>query len=184
MARKKNKQTKNALITGLGGVGFYLAKRLFHEGYGITVMESDSGIIGTADGHFEARMIKGDAMNVACWREANVENMDFLIAVTDNDAVNMLSSMIADRFRIQRRIARVRSLEFGGSDSILNAKDLKIDLIIHPEELAAQEIARLIKLRAGNDIIDVAEGQIQVMATRIRETSPLAHLSAPRRMGG
>jgi trk system potassium uptake protein TrkA len=60
-------------------------------------------------------------------------------------------------------------------NSILNAKDLKIDLIIHPEELAAQEIYRLIKLRAGNDIIDVADGQISVMATRIHENSPFAY---------
>jgi len=52
---------------------------------------------------------------------------------------------------------------------------LKIDLIIHPEELAAQEIVRIIKLRAGNDIIDIADGQIQVMATRIQESSSLAH---------
>jgi trk system potassium uptake protein TrkA len=41
--------------------------------------------------------------------------------------------------------------------------------------LAAQEIFRLVKLRAGNDIIDVADGQIQVMATRIHENSPLVH---------
>jgi trk system potassium uptake protein TrkA len=101
--------------------------------------------------------------------------MDYLIAVTDNDAVNMMASMIADRFGIQRKIARVRSLEFGDKDSILNAKDLGIDLVIHPEELTAQEIVRLIKIRAGNDIIDVAEGDIQVMAIRIHETSPLAY---------
>jgi trk system potassium uptake protein TrkA len=102
--------------------------------------------------------------------------MNYLIAVTDNDAINMLACLIADRFGISRKIARVRSLEFGYQDSILNAKDLKIDLIIHPEELVAQEIVRLIKLRAGNDIIDVAEGQIQLMGTRIHGESPLANM--------
>jgi trk system potassium uptake protein TrkA len=66
-------------------------------------------------------------------------------------------------------------MEFGGEDSILKARDLKIDLIIHPGELVAQEVFRLVKLRAGNDITDVAEGQIQVMATRIHEKSPLAN---------
>ncbi|NNK85087.1 MAG: Trk system potassium transporter TrkA, partial [Desulfobacterales bacterium] len=92
-----------------------------------------------------------------------------------NDAVNMLSSMIADRFGIQRKIARVRSMEFGKKDSILNAQDLKVDLFIHPEELAAQEIVRLIKRTAGNEILEIANGQIQVMATRIPEKSPLAY---------
>ena len=175
MFRKKNKQSENVLILGLGGVGFYLAKRLLHEGYDITIIEADSGLIRYADGNIDARLIKGNAMSLECWKEANAENMDFLIAVTDNDAVNMLASMIADRFGIPCKIARVRSLEFGSSDSILNADDLKIDLIIHPEELAAQEIVRLIKRTAGNEIIDIGQGKMQVMATRIDEASPLAY---------
>ncbi|MDX2440211.1 MAG: Trk system potassium transporter TrkA [Desulfobacterales bacterium] len=175
MFGKKNTSSENILILGLGGVGFYLAKRLVHEGYAITVIEADSSLIRYADGNVDARLVQGNAMSIECWKEVGAENMDFLIAVTDNDAVNMLSSMIADRFGIQRKIARVRSLEFGKKDSILNAQDLKIDLLIHPEELAAQEIVRLIKRTAGNEIIDIANGQMQVMATRIHEKSPLAY---------
>jgi len=175
MFRKKSTLSEKILILGLGGVGYYLAKRLVHEGFEITVIESEGRLIRHADEDLDARLIQGDAMSIRCWREADVEKMDYLIAVTNNDAVNMLASIIADRFGIQRKIARVRSLEFGDKDSVLNAKDLRIDLTIHPEELTAQEIVRLIKLRAGNDIIDIAEGEIQVMATRILETSPLAH---------
>ena len=175
MNGKKPAESTNILILGLGGVGFYLAKRLVHEGYAITVIESDGAMIRHADGSLDARLIQGNAMSIECLREAGARKMDYLIAVTNNDAVNMLACLIADRFGIPRKIARVRSTEWGAEDSILNARDLKIDLIIHPEELAAQEIFRLIKLRAGNDIIDVAEGQIQVMATRIHEKSPLAN---------
>ena len=171
----KPAESTNILILGLGGVGYYLAKRLVHEGYAITTIESDSAMTRYADGSLDARLIQGNAMSIECWREAGAAKMDCLIAVTDNDAVNMMACLIADRFGIPRKIARVRSTEWGAEDSILNAQDLKIDLIIHPEELAAQEIVRLIKLRAGNDIIDVAEGQIQVMATRIHENSPLAY---------
>jgi len=175
MNEKKSSESTNILIMGLGGVGYYLAKRLAHEGYAITAIESDSELIRQADGILDARLIQGNAMSIDCWREADSEKMDCLIAVTNNDAVNMMACLIADRLGIPRKIARVRSMEFGGKDSILNTSDLKIDLIIHPEELAAQEIFRLIKLRAGNDIIDVADGHIQVMATRIHEKSPLAY---------
>ena len=175
MFGKKNTPSENILILGLGGVGYYLAKRLVHEGYAITVIESEGQSIREADGNLDARFIQGNAMSIECWREANADKMDYLIAVTDNDAVNMMASIIAHRFGIQRKIARVRSLEFGSEDSFLTVEDLKIDLIIHPEELASQEIVRIIKLRAGNDIIDIADGQIQVMAMRIRESSPLAY---------
>ena len=177
MFGKKNTPSENILILGLGGVGYYLAKRLAHEGYAITIIESQDKLIREADGNLDARLIQGNAMSIECWRGVNAEKMDYLIAVTDNDAVNMMASIIAHRFGIPRKIARVRSLEFGNDDSFLTVDDLKIDLIIHPEELAAQEIVRIIKLRAGIDIIDIADGQIQVMATRIRESSPLANIS-------
>ena len=48
MFGKKNNKSENVLILGLGGVGSYLAKRLFHEGYNITVIESDGDLIKDA----------------------------------------------------------------------------------------------------------------------------------------
>jgi trk system potassium uptake protein TrkA len=38
MFRKKTPPAENILILGLGGVGFYLAKRLIHEEYAISVI--------------------------------------------------------------------------------------------------------------------------------------------------
>ncbi len=175
MNGNKPAKSTNILILGLGGVGYYLAKRLVHEGYAITAIEPDGELLRHADGNIDARLVQGNAMSIECWKEVGAKKMDYLIAVTDNDAVNMMSCQIAHRFGIPRKIARVRSTEFGSKDSLMSAGDLKIDLIIHPEELAAQEIFRLINLRAGNDIIAVAKGQIQAMATRIQENSPLAH---------
>ncbi len=174
MFEKKKNRLDNILILGLGGVGLYLAKRLVHEGYAVTAIEPDIDLLRHAEAQMDARLIQGSAMSIDCWKEADAQEMDLLIAVTNNDAINMLSSLIADRFNIPRKIARVRSLEFGIRHSVLTAEDLKINLIIHPEELAAQEIVRLIKLTAGNEIIDAGDGQLQVMATRIREDSPLA----------
>ncbi len=167
---------KKILIVGLGGVGYYLAKRLSHEGHAITCIESDPLLIRRADGEVDARLVRGDAMSFSSWAGANPEEIDYSIAVTDNDAVNIISSMIAERFGIPRKIARVRSLELWQTDALLTPRDLKIDKVIRPEELAAQEIARLLKMRAGNVIIDVAGGHMQVMATRIAQNSALANI--------
>ena len=95
--------------------------------------------------------------------------------VTKNEAEKMMSCQIEKSGGMKKKIDRDRSTEFGSKNSKMSEEDIKIDLIIHPEELAAQEIFRLINLRAGNDIIAVAKGQIQAMATRIHEKSPLAH---------
>ncbi len=175
MFGKKKTPSESILILGLGGIGLYLAKRLVHEGYAVTIIEANSELIRRADENLDARLITGSAMSIECWKEAGAGEMDFMIAVTDNDAVNMLSAMIAHRFGIEQKISRVRSLEYGHADSLLQEEDLKIDLFIHPEELAAQEIVRLIKRTAGDEIIDVALGKMQAMGARIDEGSPLAN---------
>lgn len=175
MFGKKKTSSESILILGLGGIGLYLAKRLVYEGYAVTVIEPDVQLINRADENLDARLITGSAMSIECWKEANACDMDFMIAVTDNDAVNMLSAMIADNFGIEQKISRVRSLEYGQKDSLLQAEDLKIDLFIHPEELAAQEIVRLIKRTAGDEIIDIAFGKMQAMAVKIDDDSQFAH---------
>ena len=92
MLGRKKTIAENILILGLGGVGAYLARRLVHEGYAVTAIEPDSNLIRYTDNHLDARLIQGSAMSMDCWREAHAENIDVLIAVTDNDAVNILAS--------------------------------------------------------------------------------------------
>ncbi len=172
IARKKKSSVEQILILGMGGVGYYLAKRLAHEEYAVTVIEPDAKLLSQADGQIDARLISGSAMDMDCWQMANPAKFQYLIAVTNNDSLNMLASIIGDRFKIPKKIIRVRNRQFGHDNSILSSTDLKIDLLINPEELAAQEIVRLIKLNAGNEIIDLAKGQIQLLATEIGEDSP------------
>jgi trk system potassium uptake protein TrkA len=173
--KKATTQQENILILGLGGMGFYLAKRLQHEGYSVTAIEPDAKLVSYADDNLDARFITGSALSIAHWQEANAKEMDYMIAVTNKDALNMMGAQIADKFGIPQKICRLRHQEFGREDSLLSAEDLKIDLFISPEELVSKEIVRLVKRTAGNEIIDVAMGQVQVMATRISQKSPLAN---------
>jgi trk system potassium uptake protein TrkA len=149
--KKKANRSEKILVLGLGGVGHYLTKRLAHDGHAVTAIERDRKLIRRVEGDVDARLIQGDALRARCWKEAGASGIDYLIAVTDNDAINMLAS------------------------TMLTPEDMKIDLVIHPEELTAQEIVRLVKLRAGNVVIDIGQGQMGVMATRVQESSQLAH---------
>lgn len=57
--------------------------------------------------------------------------------------------------------------------AVLTAEDLKIDYVIQPEELAAQEVAKLLTMRAGNSVFELGEGSMQVIGARIGATSAL-----------
>jgi len=175
MFLKKNSPTEKILLLGLGGIGFYLAKRFANEEYAVTVIERNAKIIAQAEQQFDARFIKGDAMSMACWHEAGASDFDYLIAVTNDDTVNMMASLIANKFGIAQKVVRIRSHDFGTKDSVLTDDDLKIDLSIHPEELAAQEIVRLIERTASQEIISIADEEIEILATKITTLSPWAH---------
>ncbi len=169
------KGKEKILILGLGGVGYYLAKRLQHEEYAVTAMEPDPERYRYGDESLDVRLIRGQAMDISRWREADAASMACVICVTDNDAVNMMGARIADKFGIPYKVARVHSLQFGLPGSLLSPADLKVDLLINPEEMVAQEIVRLIKLRHGNEVIDIAGDRIQMMAARVTHDSEFAH---------
>ncbi|MCI5219495.1 MAG: hypothetical protein D3914_09965, partial [Candidatus Electrothrix sp. LOE2] len=66
--KKNQKESKNFLILGLGGIGYHLAKRLLDEGYSVTVIEANPELVRHADDNLDARIINGSAMSIACWR--------------------------------------------------------------------------------------------------------------------
>ena len=121
---------ENTLILGIGGVGMHIAQRLVHEGYPVTVIESDAELIAKASESLDARLIYGNAMQLSSWSEAQAKEMEMMIATTNDDSINMMSSLIADRFGIGRKIVRARSIDLVDG-SILSQDDFKIDLIVH-----------------------------------------------------
>jgi len=167
---------ENIVVVGLGGIGFYLAKWLEHEGYNITAIEADGAKVAKADAEIDARLLQADAMTFDCWKQISGQRIDYVIAVTDNDAVNITACLIAGQCGARRKIARVRNLALWAKDALVTPEDLGINLLIRPSELCAQEIARLMKMRSGDLMIDVDE-DMQVVATRVFPGSVLAYKS-------
>ncbi len=60
---------------------------------------------------------------------------------------------------------------------MLTAKDFKIDFVIRPYENAAQKVVNLLNLQDGNVVLEVGDGELQVITTSIGENSPLANSS-------
>ena len=83
----------------------HLAQRLVHEGYPVTVIESNSELLEAAAESLDARLICGDAMQLSSWREAHAQDMGLMIAATNDDSTNMLSALIADRYGIERKLS-------------------------------------------------------------------------------
>lgn len=161
------------VIIGAGEIGYDLASVLSAEKHDVTVMDREKECLARVSDSLDVLTIEGNATSVKDLVNSKVGDADILISVTSIDEVNMISGMIGKRLGAKMVIARIRSDEFSDEDSPLTPSDLGIDVMIHPELSAAHEIAQLLKRSSASDVINLAEGRMQLIGIRLEKDSPL-----------
>lgn len=161
------------IIIGAGEIGYDLASVLSTEKHDVTVLDRDKDSLVRVADSLDVLTIEGNATSVKDLVSANVGEADILISVTSIDEVNMISGMIGKRLGAKMVIARIRSDEFSDEESPLTPSDLGIDVLIHPELSAAQEIAQLLRRSSASDIINLADDRMQLIGIRLEKDSPL-----------
>jgi len=161
------------IIIGIGEIGYDLASILSEEHHDVTVLDQDRNVLKEADENLDVLTFEGNATSAQDLAEAGVEDADILIAATSIDEVNMIASMMSKRLGAETVIARIRSDEFSLPGSPLKAVDLGIDVLIHPERSAALEIVHLLKRASATDLVQLADGRMQMIGVSVPEQSPL-----------
>ena len=163
------------LIIGAGEIGFHLTKRLSAEKHDITIIERNPLMARRAEEHLDAAVIVGSGSSYRDLLAAKIEETDILAAISNSDEVNLLACRYAHKLNIPIKIARVRNPEFIEPDFLLTREEMGVDLLIHPEKETAEAIIRLIKQSSATDIIEFAEGRIQMVGIRLEKDTPLSH---------
>ncbi|HRX69923.1 MAG: Trk system potassium transporter TrkA [Candidatus Competibacteraceae bacterium] len=163
------------VILGAGQVGSSVAHILASEANDVTVVDANAERLQTLQDRLDIRTLAGHASHPTVLEQAGMADADMLVALTDNDEVNMIACQIAyTLFNTPRRIARVRS---GGylsyKDQLLNDQALPIDVLISPEQLVTDYIQRIIEHPGALQVLDFAEGQVRLMGVRAYEGSSL-----------
>jgi trk system potassium uptake protein TrkA len=161
------------VIIGAGEIGYELAGVLSSESHDVTVLDKESTTLERLKSNHDVLTQVGNATSAEDLVSAGVSTCDILIAVTSVDEVNMIASMMAKRLGAQKVIARVRNDEFTRPNTPLKPTDLGIDVMIHPELSAAEEIVLLIKRAAASDVVNLADGRMQIIGIRLDKLSPL-----------
>ncbi len=161
------------IIIGAGEIGYDLASVLSKEKHDVIVVDRDKSCLDKVTENLDVLCFEGNATSAKDLVDAGIKDADILIAVTSIDEVNMIASMMSKRLGAEMVIARVRSDELSRPNAPLKSTDLGIDVLIHPEQSAAQEIVRLIKRASASDLINLADGKMQLIGLRIGRNSPL-----------
>jgi len=164
----------NIIILGAGQVGASVAEGLLSEANDITLVDTDAESLAELRNRLEVRTVCGNAASPSVLREAGADNADLLIAVTQSDQTNLCACKIARTlFNLPTRIARLRSVDYADCPELLDNSNFAVDFSICPEQIVTHYIRRLIDFPGALQVLDFADGLVNLTSIVAHEGGPL-----------
>lgn len=160
------------LIVGCGNVGQTLVQQLSKEGHNITVIEEKNAVLQDVVNSYDVMGIVGNGASYSIMKDAGIDKAELMIAVTDSDELNLLCCLIAKKAGNCHTIARVRNPIYKKEINFIK-EELGLSMVINPEETAANEAERLLKLPSATKIETFARGRAELVKLVIDENSRL-----------
>ncbi len=165
----------NIIILGAGQVGGTLAENLADEKNDITIVDIDGERLRLLQDRLDINTVVGMASYPNILAQAGADHADMLIAVTNSDEMNMMACQVAHTlFNIDKKISRVRSRHYlDRQEELFNDNHIPVDVIIGPEHLVTANIRQLIANPGSLQVVDFAQGKVQLVAVRAVKDGPI-----------
>lgn len=162
-------KAQRLLILGGGNVGLFLAEEMeaHHSTLSLSLIESNkSRSIYVANQLSRTVVLQGDALDRDILREANIKFVDKVVAVTDDDKVNILASLLAKRMGAGQVMALINSPTYSNLISSWG-----IDAIISPQSLTASSILQYVRKGRIRTVHSLRDGFGEVIEAEALSTS-------------
>ncbi len=167
----EEQEARRMIIIGGGNIGLYLATLIEGEAGGVRVniieRNPDRARL-VADRLERAVVINGDALDREILSEANVESTETVVAVTDDDQVNILSSLLAKRQGAERVVTLINNASYGSLIASLG-----IDAAVNPRATTVSSILRHVRRGRIRGVYTLRDGMAEILEAEALETSPM-----------
>ena len=133
------------VIIGAGEVGFNLAKSLSRENHEITVIDNDPQKCQRVKNNLDVHVIEGDGASQRILQRIDMKHIDYLLALTRIDEINLVCSRISKKMGAKHVICRLRNTEYIHKNAIITPEQFGIEHVTYPEKAAQKEIENLIR---------------------------------------
>ena len=172
------------IVVGAGFTGIQLARSLVAEGGDVALIDNDPARTRHARDLLDCDVIEADGNSPETLDAAGAANADALVALTDDDEVNMITCSLADAaYPAPLKIARVRNYAYYARTAAMAARRraapaaasrplFGIDRMLNPDVEAAAAISSVIEHGAVGNVIELGGGH-GVVALPVAPGSPL-----------
>lgn len=164
------------IIIGAGKVGYSLAESLSKSNHDVIIIDKNHVALTKAEESMDVLCIRGNGVSTNILMEAGINTTDLLIAVTNSDEVNMVCCLTAKKLGVKQTIARIRDHEYA-HELLLLKEELDLDLIINPEQAAADEIANVLNFSTAINVESFAKGRVKMIELKVTEDMPIAGMT-------
>ena len=167
-------EARRLLIFGGGNVGLFLAQEIEREFPWVKakIIERNPGTAEYAASQLTRTIvIKGDVLDPEILEEANVAQTETVIAVTNDDETNILSSLLAKRHGSQRAITLLNK---GAYEPLVQT--LGIDVVVSPRNITVSTILQHVRRGRILSVHALRDGFGKLTEAEAMETSELVGL--------
>lgn len=160
------------IIVGNGKVGYAIAKQLAGENHDIVLVDESSPALEKADATLDVLCIEGNGASISVLIAAGVRDADLVIAVTGEDETNLVCSLIAKKLGARHTVARIRNTDYRRDAPVLK-REIGLDMVINPDRVAAEEIARILNFPSAFSVEPFAGGRVDMIGFQVTEQDKL-----------
>lgn len=164
-------EARRLLIFGGGNIGLFLAQEIERDYPWVKakIVERDSDRAEDAAARLTSTVVlKGDVLDAGIMEEAGVSTAETIVAVTNDDETNILSSLLAKRHGAQRAISLVNTNAYGPLMS-----NLGIDVVVSPRNITVSTILQHVRRGRIHSVHTLHEGFGELIEAEALETSSL-----------
>ena len=163
------------IIAGAGEVGTHLAKMLSNEDQDIVLLDNDQTRLDVIDSNYNLMTWNGSTSSFESMRSVGVADADLYIAVTPFETRNITSCAIAKHLGAKKTVARIDNSEFLLPQNGEVLREMGVDFLIYPENLAAQEIAVALQHNWARYWGELHDGKLLLIGVKLYNDSPLCN---------
>lgn len=160
------------IVVGNGKIGFLLTQQLSKDGHDVVVIDNDPQKLSFTQERLDVAAVVGNGASIDVLRTAGAGKSDLLIAATNSDEVNLLTSLVAKKLGCGSTVARVRNQEYDREMNLLKSS-FGLSLAINPEKTCAKEIFRLLQFPSFLTRSSFADGKAEMVEMIVSEESGL-----------
>lgn len=164
-------KASRVVIAGGGNIGHYVAQQLEKREpqTKVKIIEaSRARALEIADQLHRAVILHGSALDQDILREADIEDADTMVALTNDDQVNIIACVMAKTLGCLRNLSLINNVSY---PAFANA--LGIDAYVNPRAVTISRVLRHVRRGRIESVHSLQNGQAEVIEAEALETSPL-----------